>query len=244
MDVQEKYVLALSKEIKESLRWYTSGEYKEFNVALRSGEFLSVEDQMHMNNIEKAFAGVPPLTLDIDVFRGVQKKEAILPDLNTFISTSVDEKVALEFAGEEECCILQLKVVEGSKVLPVSALSDSAWEKEVLLPLGTKIKIISDAYDSRRGVEWYVGIVIPPTAISLTEKTTPVQVERKLSVNEWVDSLKVRIDVEELELYSTVEEVIEAVENTIEIPPLIKRSVLARFAEYLKGQSHFMKFAE
>jgi hypothetical protein len=127
---QRGYVLSLSQNIKQSLSWYTSEEYEEFNRNIRMGKSLSEDQRLNIENIDLAFNSVPPLKHPIIVYKGT-KTDTIYSD-KSFVSTTLVYHQTRQFRGIE-CCVLKITVSPGSKVLPVRDLSVNSAEEEVIL---------------------------------------------------------------------------------------------------------------
>lgn len=66
---QEKYVENLPKNIKDSLLWYTTDEYRDFNYRITNNIVLSSAQRRHLDNITTAFYDVPPTKNPISVYR-------------------------------------------------------------------------------------------------------------------------------------------------------------------------------
>lgn len=141
---QIKYIKNLSSDIKRSLIWYTNGyNFQDFNINLRFDNPLTAEQTYHLNNITKAFSNVPPLNNPIMVYRYTSVKNAIKTD-KAFTSVSMSSRVALKISREPQnekrkCCILNILVPSGIKVLPLFAISDLKWELEVLIDRYTEL---------------------------------------------------------------------------------------------------------
>ena len=68
----------INKELKESLFYYTTYEYKNLNQSIRSNLLLSNENRKHYNNILSIFESGPIIKDTITVFRGMTKKYSII----------------------------------------------------------------------------------------------------------------------------------------------------------------------
>lgn len=132
MNEQIKYVKNLDSDIKKSLKWYTGDEYSSFNKKLRYGIKLDKEQNMHFDNINFAFENVPPLENIITVYKGVLNN--IVYSDKAFMSTSRYYDNVLKFAKTyENCCVMEITVSKGSKILPLQKLSMYKDEEEILL---------------------------------------------------------------------------------------------------------------
>lgn len=127
---QEEYVRKLTNDEKNSLNWYTGGNYDKFNEAMRSGKELSKIQIDNKKNIDSSFIAVPPLESSIIVYKG-KSSERIYSD-KSFMSTTLLYEQTKRFTGNE-CCVVQITVSPGSKVLPIRSISREPDEEEVLL---------------------------------------------------------------------------------------------------------------
>jgi len=133
----EKYVTILKKEQKDSLRFYTSSEYKELNNKIRSGKILTKELKNHFDNIMDAFDGGPTVNSTITVYRGMTKKYSAFENKGV-ISTSLSKESAKTFHKGSSCCLYIITLTPGEyTILPISSISEMPEEQEVLLPPGS-----------------------------------------------------------------------------------------------------------
>jgi len=137
---QRRFVRELPKSIKESIMWYVY-EGTNFNRKVRRGEKLTSEEVEHVKNIDIAFAGVPPLEESITVFRGIGSRNVLYSD-KTYISTSTDRSLTFRFTGPSGCCLLEIIVARGSKILTISEIFEHG-EEEILLDKDA-IMIVTD----------------------------------------------------------------------------------------------------
>ena len=129
---QINYVKNLDSDIKDSLKWYTGDNYTDFNRRLRYGKELTDEQYIHFVNINFAFENVPPLETTITVYKGIIGKN-VFSD-KAFISTSKYYDNTLKFAETyNNCCVMEITVSKGSKILPLQILTQYKDEKEILL---------------------------------------------------------------------------------------------------------------
>lgn len=127
---QVAYVETLPDSEKASINWYTGGNYDQFNDAIRKGKLLSQLQRGHKDNIDSAFEAVPPLEGPIIVYKG-KGSDKVYSD-KSFMSTTLLYERTKRFTNKD-CCVLQITVSAGSKVLPIRALSKEPDEEEVLL---------------------------------------------------------------------------------------------------------------
>jgi len=134
LDDQENYVLQLPEYIKDTINWYTTFEYENFNKKIRNKEKLSDIYHQHLDNLDKAFNDCNPLSSSIKVYKGVtlsDKNDIIFQD-STYISSSLSEEVAKDFSGKK-CCVIEITISAGSKILPMYFSSFHPAEKEILI---------------------------------------------------------------------------------------------------------------
>lgn len=104
-------------EIANSIQRYSSRDYIKMNKETRAG----IENK-DMKNILKALNSVPPITEPLVVWRGKQT-DVIRSEQPTVVSTSYNKDIAYKFAGTDSCCILKITVSPGTRLLPISDLS-------------------------------------------------------------------------------------------------------------------------
>lgn len=167
---QISFVNSLPDQVKKSITWYTGGEYSEFNDSLRAGKIPA--EKRHFENISLAFQGVPPLTTPITVYKGKRSDNVYRVD-KAFASTSSTIRGTQDFRGGK-CCILQITVPPGSKVLPLNLLSDIKSEDEILLDrngeytvTGSDIKIVTDDFNRQSDMKFIFVTYNPPGYISV-----------------------------------------------------------------------------
>jgi hypothetical protein len=136
-----KHPTVLSQPQIKSVRWYTGDNYKDLNRRLRQGIQLTQEQEMNATNIDSVFKLATPISQDIVLFRGMSvdllgpNESSIQP---SFISCSYDEEAAINFTGDNNCCLYIVLVQKGVRIICLEAASIYGTEHEVLLPrLGT-----------------------------------------------------------------------------------------------------------
>jgi hypothetical protein len=127
-----------NKSLINSIKWYTTKDYRDFNSTLREKQLMSPKNLIHLHNMQKAFMEVPPLHKNqkLVVYRGVKhfRNNDILKH---FLSTSLSIEEALAYASDD-CCVFRITVGPGSKILPFFIHAEYSGELEILLD--------SDAY--------------------------------------------------------------------------------------------------
>lgn len=136
-DLQEQveYVSRLSPEIKASLFKYTITDYHEINEYLRGNHRIGLitpeQIQKHIENIDQAFALCPTTSKVFTVYRG---QDSDIFNTKSYISTTLDLNMTSDFFSKENrCCVFEISVSPGSKVLPLRNVSNFRKEIEVLL---------------------------------------------------------------------------------------------------------------
>ena len=91
---------------------------------------------------------VPPIQNEIQVYRGVQRGEDILPNNNQFTSTSTSRVVSRGFT-KEGCCLLHITIKPGVRALYIGDLSTLEKEYEVLISPPFRAEIVKEEEDVR-----------------------------------------------------------------------------------------------
>lgn len=130
----------LTYEEAQVLTKYTQTS-KELNNALRQGR---IEESYDTELLDDAIS-VSRLKDEVTVYRGFStrvfddlKPGAILEDRG-YVSTSYDKRMAQEFALTR---LVTIHLPKGANALPISQYSQFPDEMEVLLPRGSKFKVI------------------------------------------------------------------------------------------------------
>lgn len=137
----------------DALKEYTGSAYKQINDSLRQGTDRSGHLQSVINDIDKAFEkstinepillqrGATYAAIGKDNFLTGYKDPKSLIGLefvdNGYMSTSIN--AGSKFSGE---IIMQIKADKGQQAIFVADISHFRTEYEVLLPRGTKLKIV------------------------------------------------------------------------------------------------------
>lgn len=138
---QEKFVNNLSDGEKKCLTWYTSGEYREFNRKLRKKEKLTDEQNHNLKCIDSIFKKVPITARPITVYKGLDTDNISSDD--AFISTTTDVNIANLFSGID-CCIIEITIPSGSRILPLKSVSLFPYENEILLDRSNYLIVNND----------------------------------------------------------------------------------------------------
>ena len=126
---QKEFVSSLPVTIKKALKWYT-GPGEEINKIVRKRGKMDKIIQTAFNKISGAFKNAPKLEESLVVYRGLKEE----PDFSqkSFISTSVSLEVATSYTLSS-CCLLEITLLPGVKVLPLVGVSLYPEQEEVLL---------------------------------------------------------------------------------------------------------------
>jgi hypothetical protein len=115
--------------------------------------FLTDVVKEYSQNLNKIISEAPPVTTDFNVFRGI--KAAYVPvDEHTYrnvdlLSTSISFDVAMKFVEYEErgkmtsCCVKNYLLKKGTPCIAIESFSFIESEHEILIPVGTEIKILN-----------------------------------------------------------------------------------------------------
>lgn len=158
---QIQYIYTLSNKYIQALQTYSNSSFAIINKVLRSSheptildvdkydEFVNI-----INLIDEVFEGIPPLDEDVILWRGVTMKEK-LPDNFidcAYMSTTIDKNVALKFSQYQvhTCCLFEVAVPKGTKVIPLYSIATYEEEWEVLLPRNGVYKIVKSDFTPRK----------------------------------------------------------------------------------------------
>jgi len=144
---QINFLKEISDDHLESLYWYTVGDCRALNARMREGKKLSKRQQIHKDHIMDIFNSIPPLKEQITVWRGFSSKVGY--DKNMFISTTIDKSIAYGYVDVvANCCIYQIVITPGSKIIPMWTISGFTTEQEILLCPGNVV-IVTGEYIER-----------------------------------------------------------------------------------------------
>jgi len=202
------YIDLLNDELKNSLRFYTSSEYKELNQKVRGGIMLNKELKTHYDNISDIFDGAPTVKAPIIVYRGMTKKYTQFENQG-FISASLNKDVAKTFHKGSSCCLYIITLTPGQYgILPLDNVSEMPDEQEVLLPPGSlSIQSIIPYSESKENVDVVYCTYIPENAI-IINSTELNNLNNKqfemtkisLSIESWVNRILESNIKEEIQL--------------------------------------------
>ena len=156
-----------SPQVLEALTLYTTADgYKTSNSLAHTNARQITPTfelmQKHVTAIDRAFEIVDPLPRPMTVYRGMfldqERSKAFLRQLelnlrpyerscettigNGFVSTSLDPSVAEFFNSGADCCIMEIELRKGTRVVPLWPLSTQHLEREVLLHRREKFRLV------------------------------------------------------------------------------------------------------
>jgi hypothetical protein len=145
---QEKYFIEnFIKSVTNNAK-----EIDVYNLIVKNKKLLSVDFWIDVvkkftKDLDRIIKESPPVETTMIVFRGAQNKyyktSSNLYVNNTFMSTSFDYKVPFKFTNYD-CCLKKIILKPGSRALFTECLTQYVGEKEILLGLDSKFKIIED----------------------------------------------------------------------------------------------------
>lgn len=197
LEVFEKYVQLLKKEQKQSLKFYTSPEYKELNNKVRSGHMMSKDLKYHYDNIMDAFDGGPTVNSVMTVYRGMTKRYTVFENKG-IISTSLSKQTAKTFHKGSSCCLYVITLTPGEyTILPLGSVSEMPEEEEILLPPGTlNIQKITPYIYNEESVDLVYCTYLPENSKMIDtnelQKFNEKQFDKlkiELSVESWIDRI-------------------------------------------------------
>jgi ankyrin repeat protein/8-oxo-dGTP pyrophosphatase MutT (NUDIX family) len=162
--VQTDYIRRLKnqrKDLFDALRSYVEEDYySEFNRQLCTGVLTTKAQQLN-ESLTTAFLGLPPIPIDILVYRGLPTKVDPARLGCQYVSTSTSKSAAKEFMQGATCCLLQITLPAGVRAFPMRSVGTTmSNEYEVLLPPGGQW--VQRSASSDKGVTVYNYDYIPP----------------------------------------------------------------------------------
>lgn len=181
----------------ESLRWYTGGNFDKLNEALRKDLPLTEEQEKHLKELQRQFEEAPEIKVPLIVYKS--KNSRTVYSNKAFVSTSLSFEEAKKFSSST-CCILEIIVTPGSKVLYLHEVSRFPEEQEVLLNRNGTLTVTQT--EDRNGMTIIKCVYLPGEALTVeTEK----ELDRSLNYFETLKRIKTVVSDEELELYEREE---------------------------------------
>ena len=150
-----KYIVGnKEKVIKDFITPITSNieEITSYNLIVKNKQSLSLEFwfdviKIFIDDLDRIIRQSPPTQTKMILFRGAASKyyktDSNKYVNNTFMSTSLDYKVPLQFT-EMDCCLKKIIINPGTHILFTECLTQHPGESEILIGLNNKFKIIED----------------------------------------------------------------------------------------------------
>jgi len=154
-----KYFTGEKKDLKKFMENFINPiasdieEIKSYNLILKNRRLLSPifwfdVIRIFVDDLDRIIKQSPPIKSTMVVFRGATSKyyktDSNQYVNNTFMSTSFDYKIPLNFV-DYDCCLKKIILKPGSRALFVESLTQSRGEHEILLGLNNKFNIIEDS---------------------------------------------------------------------------------------------------
>jgi len=182
---QMSFLSRIDEKTKESLAWYTGGNFDDFNTSLRKNKPLTTEQQHRLRDIDRLFTQIPATQYPITVYKGKNTKNVYEID-KAFMSTSEDYKSAKQFSGKD-CCILQINVSAGSKVIPIKGISREPDEKEILLDRGGQMLVTGS--EIRGNMMVIFTTYNPKHSFTINDEKYITQTKKRFNTNAIIDSI-------------------------------------------------------
>lgn len=140
---QVQYINTLDKDTINALQYYSSIGHVKMNKQMNDDKITSSVHK-YIQLIDNAFKNAPPTIKPMIVYRGIKSQKHITTSFTskTYVSTTVDKNVALEFQKNYPCCLFEIVIPAGSRILPLMYISTLPDESEVLLSRDSEYKII------------------------------------------------------------------------------------------------------
>ncbi|KEZ35833.1 ADP-ribosyltransferase [Frankia sp. CeD] len=156
---------SFSPASKTATLQYTTPVYKATNAALRKGGPLSSSQQQMVDGLDAALQNIPPLDKPIIAHRGIRNFTQIFGEPQVgmaivdkgFMSTTANPNIASHFAtkhGHDDATIVNVTIPAGARAVsimppsPPNLPTSASWEREVLLPRGSTLRITRISYDA------------------------------------------------------------------------------------------------
>lgn len=139
-------------DARAALSSYVRDGHGPLNQALGDGVALSDELATMRDALDDAIARQDPIKQDTMLFRGNPFGNSDLDNaaegdefrFPTFVSTSASESVSESFAGHHGGWLMEIRAPAGSRgIVPESHVSVDWPEREVVLPRGSKFRVVS-----------------------------------------------------------------------------------------------------
>lgn len=126
------------------------GAYESLNSALRKGESLGGAQKNLASAMDEEIDKLPRVPQNMNVYRGVYKGREVFGSMEpgdtfsdkSYVSTTATRKIADGFSND---FVMKIQVKKGSKGAFIKEISEYSEENELLLPRGSKFRVVSKA---------------------------------------------------------------------------------------------------
>ena len=177
---QIHFLAHLNPKERQVIDIYSGGDFEEIQLAVRTGKYPDKEVKEIVDILDDIFERVPPLEHTIIVYRGIKEKFRELPA--SYLSTSWDLNQANEFM-RGKCCLLEITLSAGTKLLPIQSASSSTYEKEILVSRFGHLKL-THQFDFKYHLTY-----IPELQKEIHPKTTEKEV-KNYSDDTWLKRIQ------------------------------------------------------
>jgi len=149
------YLFLNEIKVNKDIDMYICNHLKEYYYFIVKNKYIfnkkfwfeCIED--YKNDLNRIFDNSNPIKNNIVVYRGIRSiffedKINNLFITNTFLSTSLNLNIALNFSGEKPKIIKRFILNKGTKALFLPCISAVPYESEILLGLNNKFQIIKN----------------------------------------------------------------------------------------------------
>lgn len=151
---QTLFINGLPLDLKKALKLYTTSKYQKINNVLEGLEESTQEIIDIIKKIDTVFSMAPETKTPLTIYRGMKldaivnsrryKTENVMMNYKGkyegFVSCSLSYEVADNFT-KGTCCVLEINIPVGTKLIYLESLTDSSEEYEVLIPRGSVLEI-------------------------------------------------------------------------------------------------------
>lgn len=147
-------------------------------ILLRKNLAINEDSKKHLKNIDLAFKGVPRTTNIITVYKGLTKENFISD--KGFMSTTLDKKLTDRFTASATCCVADITVAKGSKILPLYKISYHDDESEILLNRDGNIQVTN--IDKKQLPTTLNCVYSDSSSVIVTKKDDSKSLDKKIQV--------------------------------------------------------------
>ena len=192
---QTSFIDRLPPDLNRALELYTTSKYQKINNVLEGIEESTDEIRDIVKKLDTVFSMAPQTTTPLTIYRGMKldavktprryKTESVMMNYKGkyegFISCSLSYDVADNFT-KGTCCVLEISVPIGSKLIYLEPLTTANGEYEVLIQRGSVLEIYGFGYHD--GARIILSKITDPTEESPKEK------QKSSLVKKFINKLK------------------------------------------------------